>query len=192
VSNARLEGLAATYAEALAGAAEARGGRALLEEIGEAISAYGRVWAENRDLRAYFLSAFVPEAERRAAFERLFRGTPPLFQDFVALLVRRGRGRYLAEIAEAYRLSLDRRLGRVPIVLRTALPVPDDVVAGWLEAFRSRTGQEPVFQQIVDPDLIAGGVLKVGEAMADGSVRRRLGELLQYMAERGRKYALQS
>jgi F-type H+-transporting ATPase subunit delta len=192
VSNARLESLAATYAQALLEAAEGRGGRELLLEIGETLDAYGRIWSENRDLRAYFLSGFVPEARRLVAFDRLFADTQPLFQDFVRLLVRRGRGRYLGEIAKAYRIALDRRLGRVAVVLRTALPVPDDVIRGWLDAFRARTGQEPVFEQIVDPDLIAGGVLRVGESMADGSVQRRLTELVQYMAERGKKYALQS
>ena len=95
MSSQRLDSLAAVYAEALAEAAEARGGEALLREVGEALDAWGKVWTERRDVRAYFLSSFTPRTRRDETLSRWISGGPDLFQDFVRLLIRRGRGRHL-------------------------------------------------------------------------------------------------
>jgi F-type H+-transporting ATPase subunit delta len=192
VSSQRLDSLAVVYAEALAQAAEAQGGQARLVEIGEALEAYGGAWARDRNVRAYFLSSFTPRAKREATLVRWLADAPPLFQDFVMLLLRRGRGRYLAEIAEAYAELLDERLGRVPVVLTTALPVPPAQLEDWIDRIRRATGKEPVVEHVVDGDLVAGAILRVGDAMVDGSIRRRITKALAFLRERSKLHALQS
>ena len=192
MSSQRLDSLAAVYAEALAEAAEARGGEALLREVGEALDAWGKVWTERRDVRAYFLSSFTPRTRRDETLSRWISGGPDLFQDFVRLLIRRGRGRHLGEVAKAYAEILDQRLRRVPVVLTTALPLPEGRLEDFTERLRKATGQEPVVRHVVDPDLVAGAVLRVGDAMVDGSIRRRIREALQFLRERSKLHALQS
>jgi len=183
--------LATVYAEALADIAEARGGKAMLGEIGEAISGLGQAWADRRNLRAYFLSAMVPREEKQASLAKLLADFPPLFVDFIHLLLRRGRGRIIDKVAIAYDAILDERLGRVQVTLTTATDVESEKLAAWMEQLREAVGKEPIISHVVQPELVAGATLQVGDTIADGSARRQLAEFKQQVRERG-KHALQA
>ena len=190
MSGRHVDPLAATYAEVLGQVADERGGEALLREVGDALSALGQAWADNRDLRAYFLSAMVKEDEKEKAFTALLSPLPELLQDFVRLCTRRGRGRMIDKIAIAYQAFLDERLGRVPVTLTTATPVPEDRVKAWSDKIQAALGKEPVLHHVVKPELIAGATMRVGDVVVDGSARHRLAVLRQRVRERG-KHALQ-
>ena len=190
MSGRHVDPLAATYAQVLGEVAEARGGEPLLREVGEALSALGQAWAENRNLRAFFLSAMVSEDVKARAFDSLLATLPDLLQDFVRLCVRRQRGREIDKIAIAYEAYLDERLGRVPVTLTTATPVPQDKIQVWMDRIQAALGKEPVLHHVVKPELIAGATMRVGDVVVDGSARHRLAVMRQRVRERG-KHALQ-
>ncbi len=183
--------LATTYAEALADVAEARGGEALLREIGSALTGLGAAWAEHRNLRAYFLSAMVPKDEKQESLAKLLADFPPLLVDFMHLLLRRGRGRIIDKAAIAYDALLDERLGRVQVTLTTATTVDAEQLVAWTERLRAAVGKEPIIQHVVKPELIAGATLQVGDSIADGSGSRQLADFRKHVRERGR-HALQA
>jgi len=183
--------LARVYAEALGQAADTRGGEDLVREIGDALLALGKAWAEDEALRAYFLSALVKAGPREDALERWLAPLPPLLGDFVRVLFRHGRGEVLAAAAEAYRSWMDQRLGRVPVRLATATSVDPGRLEAWTARLREVLGKEPILRHVVDPDLIAGATLRVGDVVVDGSARRQLRELERHVQERG-THALQA
>ena len=191
MSGRHVDPLGSLYAEVLGEVAWERGGEALLREVGDALSALGQAWATQRTLRAYFLSAMVKQDEKRAALARMLEPFPPLFKNFLRLLLRRGRGQLIDRVAVAFEEYMDRKLGRVPVTLATATPVDEEQMAAWTARLREATGKEPVLEHVVKPELIAGAVLQVGDTVADGSARRRLSELKSRVRERG-KHALQA
>jgi F-type H+-transporting ATPase subunit delta len=166
--------LAATYAEALAEAAESKG---LLAGVGDRFFAVSDAWRADRELRAFFLSGAVGRQAKRAALERLRPTAGDLVADFLQVLLRRHRLFLLPETAAAFRAILDRRLGRVPVVLETATAVSPDDLDAWRGRLRASIGKEPVLTHRVRPALIGGAVIRVGDVVADASVRRRLREL---------------
>jgi F-type H+-transporting ATPase subunit delta len=182
------------YARALAEAVEAAGGLDALQDVGDALEAFGEAWEADRVLRSYFLSSEVPRAQRRAAMDRLVeQRVPRLLGNFLRLLLERGRLTLLPEIAAAYRGILDERLGRVPVTITTAVPVPDAELRRWKETIRAAIGRDAVVHHHVKPEIIAGAVIRVGDRVADGSARRRLAELHTRIIERGtHRHALQS
>ena len=183
--------LAFVYARALADVAEARGGESLLRETEDALSAFGEAWSEDRDLRAYFLSTMVPRDKKTASMANLMADFPPVLVDFVHLLLRRGRGRYIDQISVAFETLLDERLGRVHVTLTSATELPAERLATWSDQLQAATGLEPIVRTVVKPELLAGAILHVGETIADGSARRKLGEYKKLVRERG-KHALQA
>jgi F-type H+-transporting ATPase subunit delta len=187
----RVDPLGAVYADALAGAVEAAGGLDLLREVGERLEALGAAWLADRTLRAYFLSAEVTAREKEAVLGRLADPQPHVLGNFLRLLLRRGRLDRLPEIVEAYEAVLDDRLGRVPVTLTTAMPVPEDMLRAWTERLRTATGREPLVRHQVRADLLSGAVVQVGDVIADGSGRRRLAEWKHQIIERG-THALQA
>ena len=191
MSGRHVDPLGALYAEVLGEVAWERGGEELLREVGDALSALGTAWATDRTLRAYFLSAMVPQQERQASLARLLESLPPLVREFMRLLMRRGRGRIVDRVALAFEDYMDRKLGRVQVTLTSATPIEDAQREAWIAELRAATGKEPVLRTEVKPELIAGAVLQVGDTIADGSARRRLNELKARVRERG-KHALQA
>lgn len=169
------ETLGAVYAEALAGAADAKG---LLADVGAEIAAFAQVFAEDRRVRAFFLSGAIRREAKANAIERVVRGrASDVFADFLHVLLKRQRFWAVPDVADAYVRLLDRRLNRVPVTLETAAPVAEADLALWVARLRTAVGKEPILSHRVKPSLIGGAVVRVGDVVADGSVRRRLSEL---------------
>ncbi len=191
MSRRRVEPLAAVYAAALGQVADERGGEALVREVGEALAALGGAWADQRTLRAYFLSAMVKQEEKAQSLDRLLAGLPPLLGDFVRLLLDHGRARLLDRVAVAYEVWTDVRLDRVPVTLNTATPASEEHLRLWTDRLRAALRQEPVLEHHVKPELVAGATLRVGDLVLDLSGRRMLAEIGRRVRGR-RQHAVQS
>lgn len=187
----QVDPLGAIYAEALAQAAEAAGGIELVQDIGDRLLALAEAWRQDRVLRAFFLSAEVKSGDKAAALDKLAAEHPPLFGNFLRLLLQRDRGSRLPQVADAYEAILDDKLGRIPVTLTTALPVPEERLKQWTQTIREKTGKDPVVKHVVRPDILAGAIIQVGDTVADGSARRRIAEMRKHIMERG-KHALQA
>jgi F-type H+-transporting ATPase subunit delta len=180
------------YAEALADAVEARGGKTALDEAGAWMEALGALWKTDRRLRGVFVAGSVPKAAKRAALDRLLSGRAPrLLHDFLRLLVERGRIAVLGDIATAFRAACDERLGRVVVHIWTATEVPPERLTDWTLRLKAALGADPIVKHRVRPELVAGAVIRAGDRLADGSARRRLNQLKHRILERG-KHATQS
>lgn len=167
--------LGSVYADALAGAADGQG---LLAQVGEELEGFAALWGRDADVRNFFLSGAIDRAAKAKALDAVTVGrTSETFSSFLQVLLHRTRLWVLPETAAAYRKLLDARLGRVPVVLSTAAPVAAVDLEGWRTRLRAALGKEPVLTHEVRPALIGGAVLRVGDTVADGSVRRRLVEL---------------
>jgi F-type H+-transporting ATPase subunit delta len=183
---------ARVYAMALADAAEAAGGVALLREVAAGLSRASEDWRTRRALGMYFLSPRVSGAKKRHAVEGLGGlGVPAVLRNFLQLLLRRNRLIHLPAIADTYGEVLDRRLGRMPVTLATAAPMPAEEIARWADLLRTALGKDPVVRHVVRPELVAGAVVVAGDVVADGSARRQLAELSRRIIETGHKLATQ-
>lgn len=172
------------YAQALFQASEAQGGLEAARTAGDALAGLAGAWRKDRRLRGFFLASEVTSAEKRAALDRLAGALPGLLGNFLRLLLAKGRLALLPDVADAYGALLDQRLGRVPVVLTTAVPMPPERLARWAESIRGATGREAVVTNVVKPELVAGAVVRIGDVVADGSARRRLAELRRRIIER--------
>ncbi len=182
------------YARALAEAVEAEGGKGLLQDVGSVLAAIHDAWEGDRTLRSYFLATEISRAQKHVAMETLVEGRfPKLLGNFLRLLLQRGRLALIPEIAGAYATILDERLGRVPVTITTAVPVPESDFQAWKDAIRSSVGGDAVVTHVVKPEILAGAVIRVGDRIVDGSARRRLNALHTSIIERGmQRHALQS
>ena len=69
---------------------------------------------------------------------------PKLLGNFLKLLLERGRLSLLSEIGASYRVLLDEKLGRVPVTITTAVPVPEGEFRAWTDAIRGAVGGNAV------------------------------------------------
>jgi F-type H+-transporting ATPase subunit delta len=182
--SARNADMGGVYAHALAGAAEAKG---LLAEAGDQLAAFDALWRRDAQVRAFFLSGAVARAAKERAVESAFRGrASDVFADFLRVLLARNRLWLLPDVAVGYAALLDKRLGRVRVTITTAAPASAAEVAAWRDRLAAATGKQPIVEHLVRPALVGGAVIRVGDVVADGSVRRRLVEIEAGLRRAGR------
>ncbi len=96
---------------------------------------------------------------------------------FLRVLNRRNRLDLLGPITRLCRTRWDRRQGRWPVTVRSASPLDDSQREAVVARVAKLIGGTPVLRQEVDPTLIGGLVIQVGDDVYDASVRNRLQQM---------------
>jgi F-type H+-transporting ATPase subunit delta len=126
------------------------------------------------------------DARADALRAALGRDAIPQLVNLLLLLVRRRRLNLAAGVAADFRRLYNRRAGIVEATATSAAQLPDDQV----EALRQRigtivgAGRKVELQLDVDPSLLGGISVRLGDTLIDGSVRGRLERLRSQLAAR--------
>jgi F-type H+-transporting ATPase subunit delta len=174
--------LARTYATALLDAAGADA-EPVLDELEEIVS---DVLVAQPKFAELLASPAVPMAEKDRVLVEVFEGRAlPIVSNFLRVLNRHGRLGVLAAITTQARVDWDRKQGRRRVTVRSAVPLDDGQRAA-REGRRSALigGATPQVKLEIDPSLIAGLVVQVGDDVYDASVRTRLKRLRDRLLER--------
>lgn len=175
--------IARNYAAALFTAGQQAGNAAQYGELIDAVA--GAVAADERIATA-LESPRVSKAAKARILERALAGAAPIeFVRFLQAVVRRGRQGLLAEIAQEYQGLLDEQLRRVHAGV-TLADEPDARMRKQIVERLARALRREVRAHFrADPRIIGGVVVRVGDRIYDGSVRRRLAVLQRRMLTGG-------
>jgi F-type H+-transporting ATPase subunit delta len=178
-----VEHIAGVYAKALADTTERAGATAAVLEEFDALMT--DVLDRFPKLEAVLASALVSPEEKSALLDRLLSGrASAILVNFLKVVARHGRLDCLRAIHLESHACYDKLRNRIPVRLSTATPLDPAALAGIAQGLRAKLGGEPVIQQVVDPSLIGGAVLRVGDTIYDGSVANQLENLRQQMIEK--------
>jgi F-type H+-transporting ATPase subunit delta len=135
-------------------------------------------------VRAFLESPKIDISHKRHALRgALAEHVAPLFLNFLLMVLQKRRQRLLRPIAEAYRDRLDEKLGRQHVQVTVAHD-PDEATEAAISSELSRIlGRAVVPHVRVDPAILGGIVVRTGDRMMDGSLRRRLIALRRRMLE---------
>ena len=97
--------------------------------------------------------------------------------NLVKLMLRRGRIEQLPQVAAEFRRLDNARQGIVPATATSATPLSQDEVRALVARLEQMTGARIELDLQVDPSLLGGLIVRVGDRMIDGSVRGRLERL---------------
>ena len=177
------EHIADVYAKALLGTTERAGQTATV------IDEFDAVMAEVIDgfprLEAVLDSILVLPEEKVTLIDRTLAGrVSPTLVNFLKVVARHGRLDCLRAIHCQTHVAYDKLRRRIPVRLTTATPVSPEMAARIVDNLRGKLDGEPVVEQQVDPALIGGAVLRVGDIIYDGSIANQLQNLRQQMSER--------
>jgi F-type H+-transporting ATPase subunit delta len=175
--------VAHTYALALLDAAEKQNqARELLEDLDALV---GQVFATRPQMEIFLSSMAVGRHAKTAVLRDAFTDrSSDLFRNFLMVLNDHDRLDLLRSILAAYRQEHERRTAQIRVLVRSAEPLPDDQRERLLGELRTIYKREPVLEMKVDPDLLGGLVVRVGDQLFDGSVRARIDTLRKQLIER--------
>lgn len=169
------EDVTAPYAEAIVGVADAEG---MLDRVSDELFRFARAMGAHPELRDRLTDPSIAIPDKLGIISELLanRMHP---QTLAALLyvIQAGRARLLAEIADAVVQRVAEARDRAVAEVRTAAPLDDDRRRRLAKAIEDATGKKIDMKVVVDPDLLGGVVVRIGDTVIDGSVARRLDEL---------------
>lgn len=177
------EQIAEVYAKALLDASEQAGQTAaVMDELDGLV---GELLARYPKLESVLGSMLVSHEEKQGLLDRVFAGRlSPLLLNFLKVLSRHSRLDCLRAIHRQAHKLYDVLRGRVRVRLTTPTPLDPALVAQIEDNLRAMLGGEPVLESSVDPQLIGGAVLRVGDTVYDGSIARQLEAMRQQMIDR--------
>ncbi|MEZ4456269.1 MAG: ATP synthase F1 subunit delta [Gemmatimonadales bacterium] len=175
--------IAQNYAEALF---ELAGKSSRFEEYGRLLQATARALAMSPEVQSVLVSPKITKSLKSDLVGRALAaaGAPREFVLYLQAVVKRGRQGLFTEISSAYNDLLDRHLNRVRATVTVARN-PDEALEQQIVASLSRMlGKDVLATFMVEPEILGGTIVKVGDRLYDGSVRRRLVQLRRQLLSR--------
>jgi F-type H+-transporting ATPase subunit delta len=168
--------VARVYAESLIKAAEKQGAA---EEILEELESLVQDVFRQEPLFETFLASYAIDRKVKAAtMQSAFKDrSNPLFFNFLMILNQHDRLDLLRPILRAYRELNDERARRMRVQVRSASPLPEDQRERLAQELRATFRREPILEEQVEPDLLGGLTVRIGDWLYDASVRTRLQDI---------------
>ena len=176
-----MEELAEVYARSLFEVARDTGTldvvREQLGQVADAVSA-------DRDLQTFFFSPYFSVPEKEQGLERTFTGMDPIVRNFLGLLIEKHRMPVLFRLRQRFEAMWQEENRVLPVQITSAIPLDEATVRSIGDRIGERTGRRIQLTADVDPDVLGGLVLRVGNSVLDASIRNRL-ETLRRSVARG-------
>lgn len=175
--------VAANYAEALFELAEQSG---QLEEYGRYLESAWAAISQAQEVQFVLASPRVSKSQKARILGAALgeSGAPAELVRFLEAVVKRGRQLALGAITDAYFALVDRSLNRVRASVTVARQPDERLRDAIAESLGRLLGKEVIASFAVDPELLGGAVVRVGDRVFDGSVRRKLIRLRRHLLSR--------
>ena len=152
-----------------------------VDEIHEQLDQFSDAIAESHELRLYFFSPYFTSQEKKEGIARVLDGANQYFARFLELLAERHRLPFIHRIRQVYDdiWAEERRLLNVDVT--SAIELDEQVLKEIGKRIEEQTGRSVELSSSVDPHVLGGLVIRVGNMVLDASVRRRLEALRREM-----------
>lgn len=183
----RTDSVSRVYAQALLELAQAGGSvDDVAQEAGELLALLGR----EPDLNNLLSSRALNASQRSALVEKLFKGKiNDVLYRFLQVVNRKDRLGSLEGILGAYGLLVAEAKGELDVDVFVAQALTDEAGRGVAESIGQAVGKRVHLHQHIDPELIGGLKVRVGDRLIDGSVATQLKIMKRKLVEAGREHA---
>ncbi|HET6866038.1 MAG TPA: ATP synthase F1 subunit delta [Solirubrobacteraceae bacterium] len=148
------------------------------DELGEFVDALN----ESRDLMVFFFSPYFSTQEKKDGLKRAVTGAEPVFTNFLEALIERHRMPALFRIKARYEILWEDERDLLPVEVTSAVELDKSTVSSIGDRIGEQTKRTVELSSKVDPDILGGIVLRVGNVILDASIRNRLEQLRKQVA----------
>jgi F-type H+-transporting ATPase subunit delta len=175
-----VEELAQVYARSLFQVAQEQG---KLDELREQLGQFADALDQHRELAVFFFSPYFSSQEKRDALDTLLDGADEIFINFLALLIENHRMPVIFRIRQEYQRLWDEENKTLPVQITSAIALDDATTESLGKTIGERAGRKVTLAARVDPDILGGIIIRVGNSILDASIRNRLEQLRRHVAQ---------
>lgn len=175
-----MEEIAQVYARSLFEVAKEHGS---LDELREQLGQFVDALDASRDFQVFLFSPYFSTAEKKEGLGRAVLDADPIFVNFLEVLIERHRMPAIFRIRARYEDLWKDENRLLPVQVTSAIALDDQIVANIGERIGEQTGRKVELSSTVDPDILGGIVLRVGNSVLDASIRNRLNQLRKQVAQ---------
>jgi len=174
-----MDEIAAVYARSLFEVSREHG---VLDQIHEQLGQLADELATNRELQIFFFSPYFSSDEKKDGIRRIISGGDERLVRFLELVAEKHRMPVLFRIRRAFDAMWAEENRLLAVSVTSAVQLDADTVEGIGRRIANETGRKVELTSRVDPDVLGGLVLQVGNIVVDASVRNRLERLRRTVA----------
>ena len=175
-----MEEIAQVYARSLFEAAKDQD---KLDEIREQLGTFADAVAESHDLQVFLFSPYLSTEEKKQGLRRAIEGADEAFLNFLDLVVENHRMPAIFRVRREFDELWEEENQLLPVQVTSAVPLDDAIVQEIGSTIGEQTGKQVALSSHVDPDILGGIVVRVGNSILDASIRNRLEQLRKQVAK---------
>jgi F-type H+-transporting ATPase subunit delta len=175
-----MEEIAQVYARALFEVAKEQG---KLDVVREQLGQFADALNENGDLRVFFFSPYFSSEEKKDGLRRALDGADPAIVNFLETLIERHRMPVIFRIRADFERLWDEENKLLPVEVTSAVELDEATVKSIGDRIGEQTGQHVELTSRIDPEILGGIVLRVGNSILDASIKHRLDQLRKHVAQ---------
>jgi F-type H+-transporting ATPase subunit delta len=138
--------------------------------------------SKNRELRNFLSSPIVKDAQKRDGLHQVFESAGTITKNTFDLLVTNKRTDILQDVATSYIISFEEMNKREIATVTTAVEINADLEKKVLAKAKELAGKEVTLEKVIDPSILGGFILRVGDREINASVQNKFGELKRTFA----------
>lgn len=155
-----------------------------LDRTGEEISFITQALTDHEDLHKALKSPLVKPAEKKELMKNIFsEHISREMLNFVYVLIDKNRSAALVEIGEEYHSLLAEHNNTIKAVATTAVAMTKEQIKELTEKLTKTSGKTVTLANEVDPSIIGGVFIQIGDKIIDGTLKRRLTEIEDRLKE---------
>jgi F-type H+-transporting ATPase subunit delta len=174
-----VEEIASVYARSLFEVAKEHDA---LDEIHDQLDQFTDELEKNRELQVFFFSPYFSSAEKKDGIKKVIEGGNEYFVRFLELLAERHRLPVLFRIRREFDRLWAEENKLLPVTIRSAVELDESTVQDIGKKIEEQTGRKIELTSSVDPNLIGGLQMQVGNLVFDSTIRSRLEKLRREVA----------
>jgi F-type H+-transporting ATPase subunit delta len=174
-----MEEIAAVYARSLFEVAQEQ---QKLDLVREQLGQFADALQDNRELQVFFFSPYFSTPEKEDGLDRTVTDADPVVSNFLKLLIENHRMPVIFRVRRAFDVLWEEENQLLPVEVTSAVELDEGTVRQIGDRISEQTGRRVDLSSRVEPDILGGIVVRVGNSVLDASVRNRLENLRRQVA----------
>jgi F-type H+-transporting ATPase subunit delta len=175
-----MEEIAKVYARSLFEVAREQG---KLDQVREQLVQFVDALNEHRELAVFFFSPYFSIKEKQDSLDRVLVGAEEIFLNFLKLLIEKHRMPVIFRIRQAFEQLWEEENRTLPVEITSAIELDQGTTESLVRQIGERAGLKVKLATRVDPDILGGLIVRVGNSILDASIRNRLEQLRRQVAQ---------